>query len=61
MRNFITGIFRLVLGVTILVTLLVGFLWLFEFKPNNLYLVWAICYKSLAVSLLFFILFGGEK
>ena len=61
MRNFITGIFALLLTITILITLLVGFLWLFNFTPSNLYLVWSYCYKSLAVSSLLYILFGGRK
>lgn len=61
MRNFITGIFVLLLVITILVTLLVGFLWLFNFTPSNLYLVWEVCYKSLAVSSLLYLIFGGRK
>lgn len=61
MRNFITGIFALLLTLTGLFTLLVGVLWLFDFKPNNLYLVWEVCYKSLAVSFLFYLLFGEKR
>ena len=61
MRNFITVVFALLLSLTLVVTMLVGVAWLFDFKPNNLYLVWSVCYKSLTVSFLFFILFGGNK
>lgn len=61
MRNFITHLFDFLLPLTALVTLIVFTCWLFDFKPNNLYFVWSVCYKSLAVSFLFFILFGGNK
>jgi len=61
MREFITVIFALLLVITFAVTTLVGVAWLFDFKPNNLYFIWSICYKSLAISFLFFILFGGNK
>lgn len=61
MRDFITVIFALLLVITFAVTTLVGVAWLFDFKPNNFYFIWSICYKSLGVSFLFFILFGGNK
>jgi hypothetical protein len=61
MRDFITGIFALLLSITGFITLLVGILWLFNFTPSNLHLVWEVCYKSLAVSFLLYILFGGRK
>lgn len=61
MRDFITGVFAFLLVITGFFTLIVGIAWLFDFKPNNLYLVWSVCYKSLAVSSLFLILFGGNK
>lgn len=58
MRNFITGLFLYILGVTTMITLIVGVLWLFDYKPNSLYLVWDICCKSLIISFLFWLLFG---
>ncbi len=60
MRNFITEEFMFLLGVTSISTVLVGITWLFDYKPNNLYFVWSISYKSLAVSFLFHLLFGAE-
>ena len=61
MKDFIAGIFVLLLTITSLITLLVGFLWLFNFTPSNLHLVWEVCYKSLAVSFLLYLIFGGRK
>jgi hypothetical protein len=61
MKDFITAIFALILSVTLVVTFIVGLAWLFDFKPKNLYLVWEICYSSLAVSFLLFLLFGRIK
>ena len=60
MRNFITGGFLLLLVLTLIVTVIVGVAWLFDYKPNNLYFVWSILYKSLTVSFLFHLLFGAE-
>jgi len=61
MRNLITFLFFTILSITLTVSMLVGVAWLIDLKPKNLYLVWEICYSSLAVSLLLFILFGGRK
>ena len=61
MRNFITNVFWLLVSLVALATILVGFLWLLDFKPNNLYLVWSVLCKSLVISFLFYILFGGRK
>jgi len=61
MRNYITGTFTFILILTSIITLLVGIAWLFDCKPNNLYLVWKYSYNSLTVSFLFYILFGGKK
>ena len=58
MRNFITRVFAFLIVITMFITLIVGVSWLFDYKPNNLYFVWSICYKSLAVSFLFYLLFG---
>jgi hypothetical protein len=55
MRDFIRGIFIMLLTITGYITLLVGLLWLFDFKPNNLYLVWEVGYRSLAVSFLLYL------
>ena len=61
MRNFISGLFYSFLAGTMAVTIIVGVCWLFDFYPNNLYYVWGICYKNLAVSFLFHLLFGAKK
>jgi hypothetical protein len=61
MKDFITGVFKFILGVTVSITFIVGVVWLFDFKPKNLYLVWEVCYSSLAVSFLLFLLFGRIK
>jgi len=60
MRTFITHIFEFLLALTLFITCIVGLVWLFDYKPNNLYLVWRYCYNSLAVSFLFYLLFGEK-
>jgi hypothetical protein len=60
MRNFITVVFIILLVATFWITLIVGASWLFDFKPNNLYLFWSVCYNSLVVSFLFYLLFGEK-
>jgi len=61
MRDLITAIFSLLLILTFWLTVIVGIAWLFDYKPDNLYFVWGVCYKSLIVSFLFYLLFGGNK
>jgi len=61
MRQLTTLIFVLLFITTFWTSIIVGITWLFNFYPSNLYNLWEISYKSFAVSLLFFILFGGKN
>jgi hypothetical protein len=60
MKNFITGVFFILLWATLVVTMFVGIAWLFDCKPNNLYLVWRFLGSCLLVSFLFQLLFGAK-
>jgi len=61
MRQFTTIIFIIMFIATFWTTLGLGITWLFNYYPKNLYNFWLVCCKVFAVSLLFYILFGGRK
>lgn len=60
MKFIITRIFLLSLVLTLICTFIVGIAWMFDYKPNNLYLIWKFLGSCLVVSALFQILFGAK-
>lgn len=60
MKILITKVFGFILVMTLFVTMIVGISWLFDYKPNNLYMVWKFLYNSLLISFLFQLLFGEK-
>jgi len=60
MRVYITGIFNIAVILWILCSILVGIAWLFDSQPENLYWVWMKLCNIVAITFLFYLLFGGK-
>lgn len=60
MKTRITQIFMTLVILTLFCSIIVGIAWLFDSKPNNLYIVWEFLGSCLAVSSLFQLLFGAK-
>lgn len=61
MRESVNRIFKTLLTIFIVLSIIVGVAWLFDSEPSNLYTVWKISFEALMCSTLFLILFGGNK
>lgn len=60
MRNLITLCFCLSFGSVFILTLLVGFAWLFDLRPVNLYAAWKISGMLAMISFILQLLFGKK-
>lgn len=61
MNKLVNTAFEIIITFFLLISIVVGIAWLFDSKPDNLYSVWEFLGYCFVVSLLFFILFGGNK
>ena len=60
MNKLVNTAVEIIITFFLLISIIVGFAWLFDSKPDNLYSVWEFLGSCLVISLLFFILFGGK-
>ena len=61
MNKLVNTAVEIIITFFLLISIVVGVCWLFDSKPDNLYKVWEFLGCCYVVSLLFFLLFGGNK
>lgn len=60
MRNFINSVLDTVSTITVILFILIGISWLFDYEPKNLWTMFKYSCNVTAVSFVFYLLFGGK-